>query len=134
MHTQTSLPNVVSRADALVGFLMAKGVGTRQPSKRRAALPVFGFLIALLLNAGPANATLWSAGDLTTYSQGNWGGDPLFPDAGALLLVNHFDTVYAPTSGAIVGSLPGYTMVFTDAASVLAYMPSIGPFGPLTGS
>src|SRR5581483_638461 len=33
-----------------------------------------------------------------------------------------------------VGSSTGFTMTFTDAASVRTYLPSIGPFAPLNGS
>src|SRR6266436_9958402 len=34
----------------------------------------------------------------------------------------------------VVGSASRFVMVFTDAGSVLAYMPSIGPFAPLNSS
>ncbi len=75
----------------------------------------------------------WRDGDLVTYTQASWGGDPAI-DAGATLLVADFDTVYAATFGVTVGSFSGFTMSFTDAPSVLAYQPSIGPFGPLNGN
>src|SRR5215831_2611226 len=100
-------------------------------------------ILALVLAcAGAASADIWSPGDLTTYGQGSWGGcsptsppsktcDPSFPDPGATLLVADFNTVYAAAGGVITGSSSGFTMVFTDAASVLVYMPSIGPFAPL---
>ena len=92
-------------------------------------------LLAMILGyAGAANAgTSWQMGDLTTYAQGSWGGDPGV-DAGAALLVDKFDAVYASTGGVIVGSASGFTMVFTDASSVLVYQPSIGPYAPLNGS
>lgn len=96
-------------------------------------------LALLLACAGAANADTWKIGDLTTYGQGSWGGcaaacDPSLPDPGAVLLDGSFNTVYAGTGGVIVGSASKFTMAFTDADSVRAYMPSIGPFAPLSGS
>jgi hypothetical protein len=93
------------------------------------------FVLAMMLgSAGTANAgTSWQMGDLTTYAQGSWGGDPAF-DAGAALLVANFNTVYAAPGAVIVGSPSGFTMIFTDAQSALTYMPSIGPYAPLNGS
>lgn len=89
----------------------------------------------LLVCVGTAHADIWHSGDLTTYIQASWGGDPSFPDPGAALLVASYDTVYSSTFGlATVGSASGFTMTFTDAASVLPYMPSIGAYAPLTGS
>ena len=99
------------------------------------------FVLAILLGcAGSARATVWNVGDLTTYLQASWGGDPVAippstdPDPGAALLVAQFNTVYDATFGVTVGSFSGFTMSFTDATSVLAYMPSIGPFAPLNGN
>lgn len=92
-------------------------------------------LALLLACAGAAHADTWHSGDLTTYTQASWGGDPTLPDPGAALLVASYDTVYSSTFGVVtVGSASGFTMSFTDAASMLAYMPSIGPFAPLIGS
>ena len=96
------------------------------------------FMLAVLLGcAGSANATTWNVGDLTTYTQGSWGDDLSGIPQGqaALLLTAKYDTVYASTFGIVtVGTASGFTMRFTDASSVLAYMPSVGPFGPLTSS
>ena len=91
------------------------------------------FALALVC-PGSANADVWSAGDLTTYGQGSWGGDPNIPDPGAVLLIANFNTIYTPTGGVIVGSASKFTMVFTDAGSVRTYLPSIGPLAPLNGS
>jgi hypothetical protein len=89
---------------------------------------------ALILGcAGSARATVWNNNDLTTYAQGSWGGDPAV-DAGAALLFSKFPTVYGATFGVTVGSSTGYTMSFTDAPSVKAYIPSVGPFAPLNGN
>ena len=91
-------------------------------------------VLALMLgHAGAANAGPWHVGDLTTYGQGIWGGIPGV-DAGATLLVAEFNTVYAATGGVIVGSPSDSTMIFTDASSVLTYLPSIGPYAPLNSS
>ena len=93
-----------------------------------------GLFVLLLACAGAANADIWHSGDLTTYAQSSWGGDPSF-DAGAALLVASYDTVYAGTFGLVsVGSTSRFTMSFTDAASVLKYLPAIGAFAPLNGS
>jgi hypothetical protein len=99
------------------------------------------FVLAILLGcAGSARATVWNVGDLTTYVQASWGGDPIGnppftdPDPGAVLLVAQFNTVYGATSGVTVGSLSGFTLSFTSAATVLAYMPSIGTSAPLDGN
>lgn len=98
-----------------------------------------GLLVLLLAGAAAANADTWQIGDLTTYTEGSWGGcaancDPSFPDPGAVLLDASFNSVYAATGGVIVGSASKFTMVFTDATSVRTYMPSIGAFAPLNGS
>ena len=92
-------------------------------------------VLAIILGyAGAANAgTVWHVGDLTTYNQAIWGGVPGI-DGGATLLLANFDTVYAAPGGIIVGSPSRFTMVFTDAQSVLTYMPSIGPYAPLNSS
>lgn len=83
--------------------------------------------------AGGASATTWQVGDLTTYNQGSWGGDAGI-DAGATNLTANFNTVYGQSGGVRVGTASGFGMVFTDPGSVLNYMPSIGPYGSLSGS
>ena len=99
------------------------------------------FVLAILLGcAGSARATVWNVGDLTTYVQASWGGDPIGnppftdPDPGAVLLVAQFNTVYGATFGVTVGSFSGFTMSFTSATTALGYIPSIGPFAPLNGN
>src|SRR5712691_9790 len=89
--------------------------------------------VLLLACASAANADIWHNGDLTTYTQASWGGDPGI-DSGAALLDASFDTVYGATFGVTVGSFSRFTMSFTDAGSVRAYMPSVGPFAPLNGT
>jgi hypothetical protein len=91
-------------------------------------------LALALACAGVAHADIWNNGDLTTYTQSSWGGDPSV-DGGAALLVGSYDTVYAGNFGLVtVGSSSVFTMTFTDADSVRTYLPSIGFFAPLNGS
>jgi hypothetical protein len=90
--------------------------------------------VLLLAGAGAANADIWHSGDLTTYTQDNWGGNPSL-DGGAALLQAKYDTVYAGAFGVVtVGSTSGFTMTFSDAVSVLRYLPAIGPFAPFNSS
>jgi len=66
----------------------------------------------------------------TTYTQSSWGEGP-----GSIVLNVNFDAVYAATFGLLSGGLSGgFTMVFTDAESVVQYLPAIGAPGPLNGS
>src|SRR5262249_53099690 len=83
--------------------------------RRHVAFAIYGVLVALLLNVEVASAAkIWDVGDLVSYPQGNWGGDPTIDpiyglplDAGAGLLVDEFNSLYAATSGVIVGSASG---------------------------
>jgi len=87
-----------------------------------------------ILAAGTARASSFQVGDLTTFTQADWGGTP-GTDAGATALQTLYESVYASSFGIVtVGSTSGFTMRFTDASSVLAYMPAIGPFAPLDGN
>jgi len=92
-------------------------------------------LAVLLASLGAARAeAAWLPGDLTTYTQGSWGQD-VNPDDGGKVLVASYDAVYASSFGIVtVGSTSGFTMRFTDASSVLTYLPSVGPFAPLDSS
>jgi hypothetical protein len=90
-------------------------------------------ITAILGSAGPAVADVWQAGDETSYGQGIWGGVPGV-EPGATLLVADFNTVYGSKGGVVVGSPSGFTMIFTDTASVLAYLPSILAYAPLDAS
>jgi hypothetical protein len=88
-------------------------------------------LIALMLGTpGPANATLWQAGDLVTYTQGDWGDVPNGSNIASLFDTN-YSTVYAPFGVFQVGDLNGYAMFFGSAATVQRYLPSTGPVGAL---
>jgi hypothetical protein len=72
----------------------------------------------------------WHDGDLVTYNQDSWGGDPT-AGAGALLL-NRFGFVYS--DGFVeVGSpgTAGNSMIFTSVAAVVDYLPASGGPAPL---
>ncbi len=87
-----------------------------------------------MLTARPACASSFQFGDLTTFTENDWGGTP-GTDAGATALVSFYDTVYASAFGIVtVGSASGHTMSFTDFDSVLAYLGAVGPFAPLNGN
>ncbi|HEY7291727.1 MAG TPA: PEP-CTERM sorting domain-containing protein [Vicinamibacterales bacterium] len=84
--------------------------------------------------ARTAWASSFQVGDFTTFTSADWGGTP-GTDLGATTLGKFYDTVYEPEFGIVtVGSTSGYTMRFTDPESVVAYLPSVGPFAPLNGS
>jgi len=79
--------------------------------------------------APPPPPGVWQNGDLVTYSQDNWGGDPTASTAAALLLSN-FGVVY-PDGFVEVGisGAAGTSMIFTSAPAILAYLPANGaPF------
>jgi len=79
--------------------------------------------------APPPPLGAWENGDLITYSQESWGGDPTASTAAALLLSN-FGVVY-PDGFVQVGisGAAGTSMIFTSAPVILAYLPANGaPF------
>jgi hypothetical protein len=70
-------------------------------------------------------------GDFCTYTQGGWGGTPNGNNP-ASILANNFATVYP--SGVEIG-IPGddgYSMKFTSAAAIGAYLPATKTAGTLT--
>jgi hypothetical protein len=78
-------------------------------------------------------AQCWNNGDLYTYNQGQWGGDPTFP-AGTLLTNNYY-SVYASTGGLLlVGLTSNYSLDFDGPQPILTYLPQSGIPGVLTGS
>ena len=72
----------------------------------------------------------WKNGDVITYSQETWGGDPVVSPAAALLVAN-FDSWYGGVIQVGLSSNAG-SMIFTSARAVLNYLPSSGPPGPLS--
>jgi hypothetical protein len=67
----------------------------------------------------------WEAGDVVSYSQDSWGGDPTSSTA-AGLLVSNFDTVYGGGVEVGISGNAGFSMIFTSVAAVLNYQPSSG--------
>lgn len=67
----------------------------------------------------------WKTGDLTTYDQGGWDGNP------GSTLTSGYSSVYGGGS-LIVGG--GFGLAFSDANAVLAYLPASGTARPLTAS
>ena len=63
-------------------------------------------LVLLLACAGAANADIWHSGDLLTYTQADWGGDPGI-DPGATLLVASFDALYGAAGEPVAGDVAG---------------------------
>jgi hypothetical protein len=92
------------------------------------------FIVAVVfLCAAPASATVWQDGDVITYDQTSWGGDPNPTNAAGLLLAN-YDTVYASTFGELEVGIPGatgFSIVFTNPLAVLTYLPALGEHGTL---
>ena len=88
---------------------------------------IFGMALAC---AAAAHADTWQTGDLTTYNQGVWGGDPTV-DAGAAVVTTSFYTVY-PSGFLVLGS--HFSLTVDNPAAVIAYLPAVGSPAPLTGS
>lgn len=72
----------------------------------------------------------WLSGDMLTFAQADWGGAST---VAVSLLTSDFNTVYASSFGVAAVGLPspGFSMSFTDANAVIAYLPAVGPLGPL---
>ena len=65
----------------------------------------------------------WQTGDVVTYSQVDWG---TVGSTAAALLAGSFNTLYpAGVEVGIIGSA-GFSMLFTDAASVIVFLPASG--------
>jgi hypothetical protein len=85
-------------------------------------------LVAFLLSLGssPAvRASGFAPGDFQTYAQQAWSTDPTAKN----LLLGDFQAVYG--GGLTVGI--GFTIIFDSPNAVIAYLPSAGIAGPLTG-
>jgi len=71
---------------------------------------------------------------MLTYTQGDW-GDPT-SSADTLLQAGYL-SVYAGSFGVLWVGIPGsagFSMAFSDASNVRAYLPAIGLNGPLTSN
>jgi PEP-CTERM motif len=91
--------------------------------------PLCLLLFALTLAcAGAAHADTWSAGQIITYQQNDWGSG----GTAASVLSHNFITVY-PTAVVIAGEATGgFSMAFDNAGSIEAFLPSSGPIGALS--
>ena len=67
----------------------------------------------------------WDAGDVVSYSQDSWGGDPTSSTAAGILVAN-FDTVYGGGVEVGLSGNAGFSMIFTSVSAVLNYQPSSG--------
>ncbi|MCM3906055.1 MAG: hypothetical protein ND866_30595 [Pyrinomonadaceae bacterium] len=72
----------------------------------------------------------WQDGDMVTYNQDNWGGDPGTSTAAGILAA-HFDSIYGGGVEVGVSGNTGFSMIFTSVAALLNYLPSSGPPAPL---
>ena len=72
-------------------------------------------------------AVIVTGGPITTYTQGGWGSEPHGGNPGALLAAN-FAKVYP--NGVTIGG--GFTLTFTKASAVAAFLPQGGTPGALT--
>src|SRR5437899_6519421 len=98
----------------------------------RSALFVGCLGVLILGHAGAASGTIWHDGDLTTFTQGQWGDIPNGSNV-ASLLQNNYDAVYAGTMGLFEIGIPGaagFSTLFTGSAQLLAYLPASGTPGP----
>lgn len=69
----------------------------------------------------------WKDGELTTYGQGEWAGDP---NAINLLLDGDFASLYASTGGTLqIGA--GFSIFFDGPTALINYLPASGVAGPL---
>ena len=67
----------------------------------------------------------WDAGDVVSYSQDSWGGNPTTSTAAGILVANFMSLYGGGVEVGIPGS-GGFSMIFTSAAAVLNYQPSSG--------
>jgi len=100
----------------------------------RAALAAMAIVFSLALNNNARGS--FQDGDFITHAQADWGDDQPFPPSlAAVLLANNYDDVYASTFHVILAGIPGtagYSIAFTNVDSLVRYLPSVGPSGPLS--
>jgi len=93
-------------------------------------------LLFLALSFAPSQAAPFSPGDFLAYMQTEW-GDDASPSAAASLITSSFNTVYASAGGTLqvgITSGPGFSLIFDNPNSVLAYLPSVGAIGVLNAN
>lgn len=90
-------------------------------------------LAMVLASAGRAYADTWQAGDLVTYEQYDWGD---FGSSAGQLLSNTYFNVFAATSQTFEVGLQtpsGFSIIFDNPTSVLAFLPAAGGPAALDG-
>ena len=96
-------------------------------------LIIVGVVAGLLVAGFPNNAqaTTFTNGDFITYGQLDWADNT---NAAASLVAN-YNTVFASTSGILeFGNPAGFTLEFSSASALAAYLPDVGPIGALDES
>lgn len=86
---------------------------------------------ALLVLAAPALAQTFAPGDFCTYTQGGWGAVPQGNNPGTILHNNFSTTVFGGFVEVGVPGSAGYSMQFTTADAITAYLPAGGKPKPL---
>jgi hypothetical protein len=98
-----------------------------------------GLSLATIITAAissPSSAVPFSSGQFLTSMQTEWGDDGT-PSAAASLITSSFNSVYASTGGTLqvgITSGPGFSLIFDNPNSVLAYLPSVGAIGVLNAN
>ena len=75
----------------------------------------------------------WQDGDVVTYPQGSWGGNPTATNAAGLLLAS-YNAVYASTFGMMeigLSGTAGFSITFSNPNDLLTYLPAPGAYGAL---
>ncbi len=95
-------------------------------------ISIFAAIGLLCAISAPAHAVPFSPGDFLNHTQNDW-GDVAQPEQ---LVTTNYDTVYAPFGVFQIGITngSGFSITFGDAASLLAYLPALGPAGTLNSN
>lgn len=125
----------MSHYKSLTGWRVSRQ--NRKPDRDSKGFRVFLrtslLLLALALAcAGAAQADSFQNGAFITYTQSDWGNG----GAAVNLLGANYATVFSSAFGTVTVGLPntGFTMRFDGSGAVLAYLPTAGLPGPLTGN
>jgi hypothetical protein len=74
------------------------------------------------------NMPIWHDGDFITYPQAVWGNSAT---SAAALLISQFSGVYPLGLEVGIHGTSGFSIIFSVGATVVAYLPALGPAGPL---
>lgn len=98
-----------------------------------AGVAAMAILFTTAFNNNVLAAPIFADGDMITFPQGSWGGNPTATNAAGLLLTN-YNAVYASTFGLVEVGLPGmagFSITFSNPTDLLTYLPALGPYGSL---